>query len=173
MILWFEPALTVILHYFRYSMSQYDSKHMSHVMTKPTKWLCAKRRLRSAWASAQSDQSLLSTWRNLGSLATHSLHSQNSDQTGRIPRLIWVFAGRTCHFIGFDMWRLIWKVDCFRKDFCLFLIEITSKELGLLRHYNRKDVADNSLLNEHTKFCMCSFNPFMPGFQKTGSLQTV
>ena len=27
-------------------------------MTKPTKWLCAERRLRSAWASTQSDQSL-------------------------------------------------------------------------------------------------------------------
>ena len=25
-------------------------------MTKPTKWVCAQRRLRSAWASAQSDQ---------------------------------------------------------------------------------------------------------------------
>ena len=32
---------------------------MSHDMTKPTKWVCAQRRLRSAWASAQSDQSLL------------------------------------------------------------------------------------------------------------------
>ena len=27
-------------------------------MTKPTKWVCAQRRLRSAWASAQSEQSL-------------------------------------------------------------------------------------------------------------------
>ena len=27
-------------------------------MTKPTKWVCTQRRLRSAWASAQSDQSL-------------------------------------------------------------------------------------------------------------------
>ena len=27
-------------------------------MTKPTMWLCAQRGLRSAWASAQSDQSL-------------------------------------------------------------------------------------------------------------------
>ena len=34
-------------------------KHqMSGLMTKPTKWLCAQRRLRSAWAFAQSDQSL-------------------------------------------------------------------------------------------------------------------
>ena len=31
---------------------------MSRDMTKPTKWMCAQRRLRSAWASAQSDKSL-------------------------------------------------------------------------------------------------------------------
>ena len=42
----------------------FDAKHkslkgkMSRDMTKPTKWLCTQRRLRSAWASAQSDQSL-------------------------------------------------------------------------------------------------------------------
>ena len=137
-------------------------------MTKPTKLLCAQRRLRSAWASAQSDQSLrcpheeslgpslpterkaktlirlggcsllllwfinisrlymsrlmtkqtkwhvrpaktqislgirpvwsessLSAWRKLGSFATHWAQSEDSDQTGRMPRLIWVFAGRT------------------------------------------------------------------------------
>ena len=29
---------------------------MSRLVTKPTKWLCAQRRLRTAWASAQSDQ---------------------------------------------------------------------------------------------------------------------
>ena len=33
--------------------------------------------------------------------------SEDSDETGRMPRLIWVFAGRTCHFVGFVMWRLI------------------------------------------------------------------
>ena len=32
--------------------------NMSHLKTKPTKWMCAQRRLWSAWASAQSDQSL-------------------------------------------------------------------------------------------------------------------
>ena len=39
--------------------------------------------------------SSLAAWRNLGSLATHWAHSEDSDQTGRIPRLIWVFTGRT------------------------------------------------------------------------------
>ena len=36
----------------------YHTCHMSRDMTKPTKWVCAQRRLRSVWASAQSDQSL-------------------------------------------------------------------------------------------------------------------
>ena len=31
--------------------------------------------------------------------------SEDSDQTGRMPRLIWVFAGHTCHFVGFVMRR--------------------------------------------------------------------
>ena len=34
--------------------------------------------------------------------------SEDSDQTGWMPRLTWVFAGRTCHFVGFVMRRLIW-----------------------------------------------------------------
>ena len=64
-------------------------------MIKPTEWVCAQWTLKSAWASAQSDQSPLSAWRKLGSLATHWAHSQDSAQTGWMPRLIWVFAGRT------------------------------------------------------------------------------
>ena len=32
--------------------------------------------------------------------------SEGSDQTGQMPRLIWVFVGRTCHFVGFVMRRL-------------------------------------------------------------------
>ena len=44
----------------------------------------------------------LSAWRSLGSLATHWAYNEDSDQTGWMPRLIWVFAGRTsfcwfCH----------------------------------------------------------------------------
>ena len=49
-------------------------------------------------------ESSLSAWRKLGSLATHWVHSEDSDQIGRMPRLIWVFAGRTlillvCHVV--------------------------------------------------------------------------
>ena len=34
--------------------------------------------------------------------------NEDIDQTGRLPRLIWVFAARTCHFVGFVMRRLSW-----------------------------------------------------------------
>ena len=39
----------------------------------------------------------------------HWAHSEDAAQTGRMPRLIWVFAGRTCHFVGFVVRRLIYR----------------------------------------------------------------
>ena len=66
-----------------------------HDMTKPTKWVCPQRRLRSAWPSAQSDQSLLCTqWVAKDPSFLHA-DSEDSDQTGQMPRPIGVFAGRT------------------------------------------------------------------------------
>ena len=49
-----NSLIIVFSHWRLYRMGQ----HFSRNMTKPTKWVCAQRRLRSAWASAQSDQSL-------------------------------------------------------------------------------------------------------------------
>ena len=46
--------------------------------------------IRPVW----SDSSL-TAWRKLGPIATHWVDSEDSDQTGQMPRLIWVFAGRT------------------------------------------------------------------------------
>ena len=48
--------------------------------------LCAQQRLRSVWASTQSDQSSLSAWRKFRAKATHKVHSEDC------ARLIWVFA---------------------------------------------------------------------------------
>ena len=76
---------------------------------KTNKMTCASRKkLEPAWASAQSDQSSLSTCRHLGSLATDRVHSEGSDQTGWMPRLIWAFIGPTGHIVGFIMLRLIY-----------------------------------------------------------------
>ena len=54
-----------------------------------------------------SESSLCTQWVAKNPRFLHE-DSEDSDQTGRMPRLIWVFAGRTCHFVGFVMRRLIY-----------------------------------------------------------------
>ena len=86
------------------------AKHLnlSRLMTKSTKWHVRPMKtqislgIRPVWS-----ESSLSARTKLDSLATHWAHSEDSDQTGRMPRLIWVFAGRICHFVGFVTMRLI------------------------------------------------------------------
>ena len=84
--------------------------------------MCAQRRLRSIWASAQSVQSLLCPRRKMKSLAIIRAHSEAPDQTGWMSRLIGVFAARKGHFVGFVMRRLI--LPCLtcdsNTDFCYF-----------------------------------------------------
>ena len=55
-------------------------------------------------------ESSLSASRIIGSLATHKTHSEDSDQTGQMPRLIWVFAGRTAILLGYVVLRLIFAM---------------------------------------------------------------
>ena len=83
---------------------------MSRDMTKPTKWVCTQRRLGSVWASAQSNQSSLSAWRKLGSLATHWVHREDwSDWADAQADLSLHWAHS--HFVGFVMSWLIYCVS--------------------------------------------------------------
>ena len=73
-------------------------KSMSHTTTNQQNDLCTQQRLRSAWASAQSDQSsLCAHWVAKVPMLLHANSEdqyliEDSDQTGQMPRLIWVFA---------------------------------------------------------------------------------
>ena len=65
------------------------------------------------------------SWQNLPSRSESSLyalsvakdlmlvqaHNQDSDQTGRMPRLIWVFAGRKSHFAIVMLWLKYFKFN--------------------------------------------------------------
>ena len=82
-------------------------------MAKPTIWPVRPVNtqislgIRPIWS-----ESSLSAWWNIKSLATHWAHSEDSEhseQTGRMPRLIWVFAWHTYHFVGFVVRRLKYK----------------------------------------------------------------
>ena len=77
------------------NISHTTRKPLSSDMTKPTKWLCTQQRQISLGICPVWSESSLSAWRKLGSLATHWVYSEDSDQTGRMPRLIWVLDGHT------------------------------------------------------------------------------
>ena len=74
--------------------------------------------IRPVWS-----ESSLFAWRKLGSLVTHWAHSEDSDQNGRIPRLIWVFAGHTatllvlscrCSYNVFNIRSQFWSLFPYR-----------------------------------------------------------
>ena len=54
--------------------------------------------------------------------------SEDSDQTGRMTRLTWGFAGCTYHFVGFVMCRLICNLaeSNERVRFCVLLASLRS-----------------------------------------------
>ena len=101
---------TVVLILFLYWMNLWCLLRGIWVISwqKPANWPVRPAKtqisldIRPVWS-----ESSLSTWRNLGSLATHWAHSEDSDQTGRMPRLIWGFARLT----------LIWLVLSCRGSF--------------------------------------------------------
>ena len=78
-------------------------------MTKPTKWHVRRAKtqtilgIRPVW----SESSLCAIW--VAKDQAFFMRSVKTAQTGRMPRLIWVFAGRS-HFVGFVMRRLIFFI---------------------------------------------------------------
>ena len=78
--------------------SRLTNQIMSRLVKQPTKW-----HVRPVW----SEFSLCAQWVTKDLSFLH-VHSEDSDKTGRVPRLIWVFAGRTCHFVGFFSRHLVW-----------------------------------------------------------------
>ena len=87
-------------------------------------------RIRAVWL-----ESLLSAWRKFASLAIQKCARKDSDQTARMRRLIWIFAGRTCRKTRFQTygsyeWIIKWVFETFTLVSVSFVHEsITSKKV--------------------------------------------
>ena len=83
---------------------------MSHSTTKPTKWYVptGKAQISLGIHPVWSESSLCAQRVAKDPRFLHA-DSEDSDQTGQLPRLIWAFAGRTGHSVCFVMLRLIYK----------------------------------------------------------------
>ena len=119
--------------------------------------MCAQRRLGSAWASAQSEQSSLSTWM-LGSLATHWAHTEDSNQTGRMPRLVWVFVGHMpfcwfCHTAAQSYLWLECTVDTLKWDSIMKMINMHTPTSG--QHCDMIKILLNIIQKPRRNFCRC------------------
>ena len=102
--LWWHVKPILILYWFQ----SWQSDELRHdKINKVT--VCPAKTQFSLGICPVGSESSLSTRRKLGSLATHSAHREDSDQTGWIPRLIWVFAERTLILFGFVvLWLRLW-----------------------------------------------------------------
>ena len=80
---------------------------MSHLMSKPIKWHVppATTQISLGIRPVWSESSLCTQWVAKDPSFLHA-NREDSDQTGRMPRLIGVIAGLTCHFVGFVTRRL-------------------------------------------------------------------
>ena len=108
-------------------------------MTKPTQWPVRPAKtqislgIRPGWS-----KSSLSAWRIIGSLATKKAHSEDCDQTGRMPRLISDLSFRWAHsthththtYIHARTHRFSWKFLVSNKY--LVQMQLTSKTIPLL-----------------------------------------
>ena len=97
------------------------SCYLSRLMTKPKKMTLrpAKTQISLGIRCAQ--------WVAEDAMFLHA-DSEDSDQTGRTPRLIWVFDGRTWHFVGFVMRRL----NCSFKGIFDFILSCIFRPVSLV-----------------------------------------
>ena len=92
-------ALTTHEKYKDYSGCSVRKRTFWHVRSKKTQ---ISLHIRAVWS-----ESSLSEWRNFAFLAIQNVPSEDSDQTARMRRLIWIFAWYTCLKICFLMLQLI------------------------------------------------------------------
>ena len=113
LVLIFKREFFFFFFFLSYKMFRY----LSRLMTKPTKWHVrpAKPQIRLCLRPVWSESSM-SARSKRGSLATRWVHSRDSDQTGRMPMLIWVS-------VDSDQTGRMPRLNCLRwahRSFCWF-----------------------------------------------------
>ena len=92
----YQSKLYFTFYNLNFSFPQFHNKNQQNDM-------CAQRRLRSACAPSH-----LCTQRIAKDPGLLRADSEDSDQTGQLPRLIWVFTGHTSYFVGFVILCLVY-----------------------------------------------------------------
>ena len=97
--------------------------YMSQRMTKPTKWHVRPAEISQGIHPVWSAYLLCTLWVAKDPSFLHA-DSKETDQTGWMLRLIWVYAWCLCHFVGFAMRRLIVLYFSFTGNFAAYDFDI-------------------------------------------------
>ena len=137
-----------------HSWNRNSFSYLSCSTTKPTQWHVhpAKTQISHAHPRSLTEFLPCAQWVTEVPMFLH-VDSEDSDQTGWIPRLIWVFAGRTGHFVGFVMLWLIYEIyKHLRTDFtCLQKGAIHVQIIGALQTV----LTINAIYTLYTLACTC------------------
>ena len=117
-------------------------------------------------------ESSVSAWRSFGSLTIHKAHNKDSDQTGRMPRLIWVFARRTVHLSQLmRLWYLLHRRPA--KAQASLRIRAVSPQPSLFAHMkyrSRRRVRPNIRHLAPLDGCACTFEEWVSEDEKCHNL---
>ena len=123
------------LHVILYTLSCSGPKWATSWQNQQ-KGRCVRRRLRSAWASTQSDQSSLCTQWVAKNPSFHHADSEDPDQSGQMPRLIWVSVEAQAILLD-----LLW---CSSNIFRIIIKLLPYRVLPLLNKYAEKENRKNA-----------------------------
>ena len=102
------PSLTLATSFRKLKIDQNYTDEPPHVKTNKMTVHTAKTQISLGICPVWSESSLCAEWVAKDPSFLHA-DSEDSDQTGRMPSLIWVFARQTCHFVGFVVSWLKWS----------------------------------------------------------------
>ena len=102
-----DPKYIVTVHIVVTSFCQRGTYEPPRDKTNKVSVPPAKTRISLGICPVWSESSLCAQWVAKDPTFLHA-DSEDSDQTWRMPRLIWVLAGCICHFVGFVMMQLIY-----------------------------------------------------------------
>ena len=129
-------------------------------MTKPTKWHVrpAKTQISLGIHPVWSASSQCAQWVAEDPVFLHA-DSEGADQTGRMPRLIWIFAGRTDHFVGFVMRWLVCLSKHYNKQ--ITTLDCSSSLLTLSVLVANSRSGSIFFPQEHMRTCFPSLSPIL------------
>ena len=107
----YEPRMKEVVQHHHHDTAQVRDSYRifepPYIKTSKMTLHPAKTQISLGIGLVWSESSLCTQWVAKGP-SFHHADSKDSDQTGQMHMLIWVFAGRTCHFVGFVMRWLIY-----------------------------------------------------------------